>query len=567
MSDKQQKGVGRSAQKAPTKEAAKSSKLAPSIKAAINNIAAYGDTDIFPYSFEQHIFYDKPELIRDALECIHDDFEKRLSTNPPDNINTLAPVGYMGYRWASQLDPLWNAYYLSLVIDMGPVIEAARIPVSEETVFSYRFLKPTDGRGIFDPDVNWRAYMKKTQEVASQRNDNGETVYPYVLLCDISDFYSRIYHHRVENALKWLNNKSDTVKRIVSLLQVFSGTVSYGLPVGGPASRLLAELALNSVDKLLRGHGIRFCRFVDDYRIFCSSKEEAYQRLIFLSEKLFNEGLSLQKNKTRILKAKEFLDETMLLLKADQVDEDNLSDEDKLLRLSIQFDPYSDTRVDDYKKLKEQVAQVDVAGILGRELEKTRIDPAVTKQAILAIRVLEPDAQKDIIASLLQSDNLHTLAPVFPRLMTVLRGLYLEMDEETQDLIDEVLSKLIQDDSHIVQVDLNLAYALQVMRHRCTNKTETLFVQVFSKSTSPLVRREIIIAWAKWKHNHSMTDLKRHFAGLSKWERRAFIVGSYILADEGAHWRKHSKQSFDASELMVCDWFCERKNHNPDAPL
>ena len=173
-----------------------------------------------------------------------------------------------------------------------------------------------------------------------------------MLVCDIADFYSRIYHHRIENALKWLKTKPEIVKRIIDILQVFSGTVSYGLPVGGPASRLLAELALNSVDKLLRGEGIRFCRFVDDYRIFCASQEDAYQRLIFLSEKLFNEGLSLQKNKTRILTSKEFLDETKLLIKADQIDEDNLTDEDKLLRLSIHFDPYSDTRVDDYENLK-----------------------------------------------------------------------------------------------------------------------------------------------------------------------------------------------------------------------
>ena len=545
----------------------KTSKLSSSIKAAVKNIATYGDTDIFPFSFEQHIFHDRPDLIQKALEVIHANFEAQLAQNAPDNINTLAPVGYTGYRWASQLDPLWNAYYLSLVIEMGPDIEAARIPVSEETIFSYRFVKPTEDGGIFNADVNWRAFMAKSQEFASQKTDEGDAVYPYVLVCDISDFYSRIYHHRIENALIWLKAKSETVKRIVDILQVFSGTVSYGLPVGGPASRLLAELALNTVDKLLRGEGIRFCRFVDDYRIFCDSKEEAYQRLIFLSEKLFNEGLSLQKNKTRILTSKEFLDEAELLIRADQVNEDKLSDEDKLLRLSIHFDPYSDTRVDDYENLKKQVAQVDIAGILGRELEKTRIDPTVTKQAILAIRVLEAEAQKDIIDSLLQIENLHTLAPVFPRLMMVIRGLYLNLDEETQDLIDSSLSNLISNESHIIQVDLNLAYAIQVMRRRCTQETETLFVSLFKRKTSPLVRREIVIAWAGWQHNHSLTDLKKNFGALSKWERRAFIVGSYILADEGRYWRDHNKNSFDPLETVVRDWFAERINDNPNVPL
>lgn len=549
---KKENGIGVSSTRKP-------SRLAPSIKAAITNIAAYGDTDIFPFSFEQHIFRDQPKLLEAALEHLHADFDAQLAKNSPDNINTLTPVGYIGYRWATQIDPLWNAYYLSLVIEMGPAIEAARIPISEESVFSYRFVKPTDEGGIFDPDVNWRAFMEKSWEAAK--------TLPYVLVCDISDFYPRIYHHRLENALKWLNTKADTVGRIANVLKAFSGTVSYGLPVGGPASRLLAELSLNSIDKLLRGESIRFCRFVDDYRIFCSSKEEAYQRLIFLSEKLFNEGLTLQKNKTRILTAKEFLDETQLLLKAEQVDEENLSEEDKLLRLTIHFDPYSDTRVDDYDNLKEQVSHVDIVGILGRELEKTRINPTVTKQAILTLRVLEPDVQKDIIASLLQAENLNTLAPVFPRLMMVLRGLYLDLDKETQDLIDTGLINLVISESHIIQVDLNLAYVIQVMRRRCTHSTETLFVQIFKKSTSPLVRREIVVAWARWQHNHSLTDLKIKFAALSKWERRAFIVGSYILTDEGRHWRSYNKKSFDLLEGVVCDWFAKRKADNPDVPL
>ncbi|MCZ7611906.1 MAG: hypothetical protein M5U17_17330 [Ignavibacterium sp.] len=35
-------------------------------------------------------------------------------------------------------------------------------------------------------------------------------------------------------------------KKHNELLSAFSGTISYGLPVGGPASRILAELALKS---------------------------------------------------------------------------------------------------------------------------------------------------------------------------------------------------------------------------------------------------------------------------------------------------------------------------------
>lgn len=307
-----------------------------SIKAAIQNIAEFGDTDIFPYSFERHIFRDKPELLQKALEEIHKNLADHLAEYEPDNVTTLAAVGYTGFRWATQIDPLWNAYYLALVIEMGEAIEKERIPVSEKTVFSYRFITPQADGSIFDEKVNWRAFMESSRELAK--------TLPFVIVCDIADFYARVYHHRVDNALKWLKTKQDIVKRIVELLGKFSGDVSYGLPVGGPASRLLAELVLHNVDKLLRSEGVKFCRFVDDYRVFCTTREEAYEHLILISEKLFNEGLSLQKNKTRILTAKEFTDEVSLLLKSHQAAEENLSDEEKLMRLSIHFDPFRNSR-------------------------------------------------------------------------------------------------------------------------------------------------------------------------------------------------------------------------------
>jgi hypothetical protein len=54
-------------------------------------------------------------------------FPEYLRTYPPSHEIVLAPVGYQGFRWATQLDPVWNAYFLGLVIEIAPAIEAARI--------------------------------------------------------------------------------------------------------------------------------------------------------------------------------------------------------------------------------------------------------------------------------------------------------------------------------------------------------------------------------------------------------------------------------------------------------
>src|SRR5208283_2325363 len=92
------------------------------------------------------------------------------------------------------------------------------------------------------------------------------------------------------------------------LLSRFSGGVSYGLPVGGPAARLLSELLLNRTDRLLLANKIIFCRFVDDYRIFADSRASAYRALLLLSQVLLaDEGLTLQRNKTRILSSDEYV--------------------------------------------------------------------------------------------------------------------------------------------------------------------------------------------------------------------------------------------------------------------
>ena len=150
-----------------------------SIASAIRNIAEFGDTDIFPYSFERHVFRDRPDLLQKALEALHKDFATHLAEFEPDNVNTLAPVGYTGFRWATQIDPLWNAYYLSLVLEMADAIEKERIPLHENTIFSYRIIKPQPEGSIFNEKVTWKVFMETSRELA--------TSYPFVIVCDIVD--------------------------------------------------------------------------------------------------------------------------------------------------------------------------------------------------------------------------------------------------------------------------------------------------------------------------------------------------------------------------------------------
>ena len=52
-------------------------------KKALLNIIKFGDTDIFPFPFERHMFDEKLQDVLNILEEYNNDLEKFLSQTPP----------------------------------------------------------------------------------------------------------------------------------------------------------------------------------------------------------------------------------------------------------------------------------------------------------------------------------------------------------------------------------------------------------------------------------------------------------------------------------------------------
>ena len=445
------------------------------------------------------------------------------------------------------------------MIDIADQIESQRIPVSEKVVFSYRYEWDNEAAKLFK-DITWRDYKTRSIELSQSAK--------FVVTTDIADFYPRINHHCIDNALRRLPSTGDTPRRIMQLLSKFSNTVSYGLPVGGPASRMLAELALVPVDKHLHRRHFNFCRYVDDYCIFCNSKSEAYKALVFLSEKLFNEGLVLQKNKTRIISSREYRETSDFLdSQDDKRDLKNPSEEQKLLAISIRFDPYSATAEKDYDCLKAAVNEVDIIGILGREVAKTTIDTTIAKQAINAISVLDPSAQYGAICTILDTSNLEVLSPVFVNVMRAVRGIYDTLDNKGKEFVDGSLIQIYETHFHLLSVELNLSYFIKALSVRKTLRKEEILIEIFEKQSSYLIRRQIIQSMANWRCFYWLSDIKQKYQGLSVWEKRAFILASYILGDEGKHWRDHTKRTWSPMDSLVRDWFSERFKKTGTVPL
>lgn len=244
----------------------------------------------------------------------------------------------------------------------------------------------------------------------------------FVVVCDISEFYPRLNHHRLENALKQLAVRGNQPSKIMRFLSNFSHTYSFGIPVGGPASRILSELLLNQIDRLLRAEGIRFCRFADDYHLFAENYEGAFRNFLFLSEKLLNnQGLQLQKAKTRIMSGHEFVSTSPLSREPTPIREDSAPPSSPvfespslkpelppqgLLSFSIRFDPYSPTALQDYEELRAEIRKYDIISLLKAELTKSRIHISLSRKIVAAIRFIDEEQRDDAVISLISNANL-----------------------------------------------------------------------------------------------------------------------------------------------------------------
>ena len=157
---------------------------------AIRHALKYGDTDVFPVPFE----YQAIEFDWNNVKA-HLSGQNVLAWAPRPHRTLLSPKARYGFRIITQLDPLDFLLFSATVKEIADDLEARRLPVTDNRVFSYRVQINSAGQ-LFDPNVGYREFLSECQK----KLDSNLSV-RVVGTTDISDFYSRIYHHRLENAL------------------------------------------------------------------------------------------------------------------------------------------------------------------------------------------------------------------------------------------------------------------------------------------------------------------------------------------------------------------------------
>lgn len=223
---------------------------------AINAIQHHGYGSFFPSPPEFAVVLSNWPAIRTDLARIDLDVYTGY-----ESCRMFAPKGRLNIRQVTQLYPYDLIFYTALVLELRDSITQSRLPPEENRVFSHRAEGPIRDL-LYTQTPGYPAFKKRLRELAEER-------VRFFGFTDIGDFFPRVYHHRLVNALLSASkdSKRDKIRCLEKMLYRFSDGPSYGIPVGPPASRVLAEAVLIDVDSALIMHGINFVRFVDDYVI------------------------------------------------------------------------------------------------------------------------------------------------------------------------------------------------------------------------------------------------------------------------------------------------------------
>ncbi|WP_150427673.1 RNA-directed DNA polymerase [Dechloromonas sp. CZR5] len=500
-----------------------------SLDFARRHLTAYYDSDFFPKPFE--------------FECIWhrwDDFKAMDKTKLASNVPPLAipwkkPRG--GYRIVHQMDPLDAICYTAVARSLSIKIEEHRIPARENVACSYR-ISP-DAKGFFVKGSGFSDYRIRCEELAK--------IYKYVLVTDISDFYNRIYLHRLGNALSMASTEN-AGKSVENFLLGINSKASQGIPVGPAASIVMSEAALIDVDQFIMNLNVDHVRYVDDIRIFSNTTlhlDNILQNLtLYLHQ---NHRLGLVSDKTKIIGSEEFI-------------QSELNNQYQLEKLDILHEievinPYTFQVEDVIESVRTDIGE-RLTDAIQRILKFENLDLGVARAIIRRARAHRiPD-----IAEILM-DNCDFFRPVINDV-----ALYLDSIIDTCD--PESLTKTIihlENQRLLETPGTNEWFSWLISKHPHLAKDRNLRQVLHSNKRITYLARAAVctrnLAWVR--------EQKDSLFNYASWDRRAILYSAQIMSsDERNAWLKPLKNHATISQLekWMIEWVLADTPDTPPLP-
>ena len=108
---------------------------------------------------------------------------------------------------------------------------------------------------------------------------------------------------------------------------------------------------------------------------------------------------------------------------------------------------------------------------------------------------------------------------------------------------------------------MNMAYAFRVLRHESHEENLALAREVYDSGRAPaFLQRDIVLHMHNWGSGAFVARERHRYNERHPWVRRAILMSSYLLGDEGSHWRK--TLTLSPFDTIARDWRTEKISAN-----
>ena len=501
------------------------------VEFAKKNVEFFYDSDFFPKPFEYK-----------ALSANWSETVDYLTSRDIKDFPIIRPRSFAapkpdgGFRVAHQLDPLNHLLYTSIVYELSLHIEANRVPIDEHVACSYRVQPDMKNGSLFASGNGYEDFIIKCSELA-HKND-------HVLVTDITDFYNQIYLHRLRNVISYCD---DSLEELAADLEHFlmelNDRVSKGVPVGPPASIVLAEALLIDIDNYIISRNIKHTRYVDDFRIFSDSKSELQMLLQDLTVYLYEtHRLNLSSSKTEIISSADFL--SKYLQSPEEVEKTAFHKRIKDLAKADFYGMIPSDSDSSAKEDKSKARNEAFADMINQVCMKDKLDLGLARHILRKCRKYRI---RSIIPTLFA--NFDFFAPVVNDVVLYLdRVVSGNYASQNQSMFIELLAK--SETKHYDFVRFWLEY---------------FFAQKYAHFSDYQIRSFVLngnhisnqaIAAIRKRALHWVRDQRGRLDQMGRWDRRQVLQCSVIMPiDERIHWLERVERSTDDFlERMVIRW-------------
>lgn len=505
---------------------------------AAREIGAHGDNDTLPFDLDNRFISDchkgvaeiAYELFKRLEGVGKNEAKKLIDSLSIFHERLLVPSGTSGFRITTKIHPFWNVYINGLAIAISEKLAPQRFSGAH----SYRH--SDEQNRIFSREHSWHSYKTATIEEPSLADGNA-----VVVQTDVSGFYEHVYHHRLENLIGDLFPSHSTVPaQLDRILNQMSAGRSFGLPVGGQCSRVLAEVLMHAIDELLTSSGLIWHRYVDDFTLIANSQSDAYKALSTLSRYLADYGLSLNRTKTTFLSSQHYKNFVLAQLRSDD------EQAGKLKEIDLHFDPYTDDPHAEYEELQKAVNEIDVVSLLQAETFKSQPDSYLLAQISRTLMFQSPHAAAQLCQTLLKPSNLNAFRGSWSKIM---RGISkVRADSAFSQIhltIDSSLDSVIQSCGHLLLPEANCLHFLRAIRFKSTPARSQFVMETFKNSEFETVRRASVDCWRLWKSRSQFLATSNRYDMSHGELQRMFWLASYQFGDEGKHFRSRVKKKIE----------------------